>query len=129
MAITVDFNHSPWDVSGEVTGTFAGEDLNNDELLSLDELSAFSLNSSVSIIFGSFSHNLSDLGSFSYDMSSNQILDIQSSDTADLGGEVVRSYVANNTNGIVSTVSSIPGTGTSSSISSVDLSKNLDASL
>ena len=119
MVITVDFNHSSWDLSGEVTGNFTGEDLDSNSLLSLEELSSFSLDSSVSVTFGSFSHDLSDLGSFSYDINSNVILDIQSSDTVDLGGEVVRSYVANDNSGAVSTVSDIPGTGTSISTSSV----------
>ena len=123
MEITVDFTHPLWkivdeDVSGEVTGSFTGEDLDNNSLLSQDELSSFSLDSSVSIMFGSFSHDLSDLESFSYDINNNEILDIQSSDIVNLGGDVVRSYVASDVHGIVSTVSSIPGIGTSSSTSS-----------
>ncbi|MEC4983676.1 MAG: PEP-CTERM sorting domain-containing protein [Oscillatoria sp. PMC 1076.18] len=47
-----------------LSGTFTGEDLNNDLLIDLDELSDFSL--TYESTFGTFNQTLTDLGAFTY---------------------------------------------------------------
>lgn len=125
-AITVEFTQSNWTVSdspvsGSIVGSFTGEDLNGDGLISVNdtenEVTDFRLTSSVGILFGSFGHVGDDLANLSYDIASNQILGIQSSDTG-LGNTVARSYLADSSSGMVTTIGLFPGGDTNTATSS-----------
>ncbi|WP_323289704.1 PEP-CTERM sorting domain-containing protein [Crocosphaera sp. XPORK-15E] len=77
-ALSFSFLQSGWDNGGEVSGMFSGEDGNNDNIISLSEVSSYMMSFSGNSTIGTFTHNLADLQSFDYQLGSSTILDISS---------------------------------------------------
>jgi len=68
------FSQGEFDEGASISGSFVGNDANNDNLLTLTEISAFNLSFSGNSIVSSFTHTLADLSAFSFQLADNNTL-------------------------------------------------------